>query len=136
MTGMGVHVRTHTHTHATKIHTDIGTNVRSLSYSQPLVRTLGCHKFILYSTLGHVGGSKQVWRIYPVGGCYNTCWLMGLWSTQATVERIVLKAAWHWSNNSSVRNNPLGEAGCTPMYVHRRCVYVGLCFFPFHWRAA
>jgi hypothetical protein len=95
MTGMGVHVRTHTHTHATKIHTDIGTNVRSLSYSQPLVRTLGCHKFILYSTLGHVGGSKQVWRIYPVGGCYNTCWLMGLWSTQAKVEGIVLRAAWH-----------------------------------------
>jgi len=46
-----------------------------------------------------------------------TCWLMGLWSTQAKVEGIVPRAAWHWCRNSSVTNNPLGEPGCTPLYV-------------------
>jgi hypothetical protein len=30
---------------------------------------------------------------YPDEGCYNTPWLTGLWSTQAKVEGIVLKAA-------------------------------------------
>jgi hypothetical protein len=32
---------------------------------------------------------------YPVEGSHDTHWLMGLWSTQAKVEGIVLKAAWH-----------------------------------------
>jgi hypothetical protein len=51
-----------------------------------------------------------------VKGYYDKCWLTGLWSTQAKVEDIVLKAAWHWGSNSSVINDPLGEPGCTPMY--------------------
>jgi len=42
---------------------------------------------------------------------------MGLWTTQAKVEGIVLKAAWHWGRDSSVANYPLGEPGCTPLYV-------------------
>jgi len=47
-----------------------------------------------------------------------TLWLMGLWSTQAKVESIVLKDAWHWVRDSSV-NDPLGEPGRTPLYVGR-----------------
>jgi len=42
---------------------------------------------------------------------------MGLWSTEAKVEGIVLKAAWHWGRDCSVLNDPLGEPGCTPLYV-------------------
>jgi hypothetical protein len=43
---------------------------------------------------------------------------MGLWSTQAQVEGIVLKADWHWGSESSViKKNTLGEAGSTPLYV-------------------
>jgi len=58
-----------------------------------------------------------VWRVYPVEGYYDTNWLMGLWSTQAKVERIMLKAAWHWGSDSSIINNTLGEPGHTPLYV-------------------
>ena len=58
-----------------------------------------------------------MWRVYPVGGCYDRRWLMGPWSTQAKVEGIVLRAAWHWGRDSSVINNPLGEPGRTPLYV-------------------
>ena len=36
---------------------------------------------------------------------------------QAKVEGIVLKAAWHWVNDSSVVNDPLGEPGHTTLYV-------------------
>jgi len=32
------------------------------------------------------------------------------------VKGIVLKAAWQWGSNSSVKNNPLGETGHTPLY--------------------
>jgi hypothetical protein len=53
-------------------------------------------------------------RVYPVEGYYDTCWLTGLWPTQAKVEGILLKAAWHWGSDSGVVNNPLGEQGCTP----------------------
>jgi hypothetical protein len=42
---------------------------------------------------------------------------MGLWSTQAKVEGIVLKAAWHWGRESSVINDPLEEPGHTSLYV-------------------
>jgi len=63
--------------------------------------------------MGHVGG---MWRGYPVEGYYDTR-LTGLWSTQAKVEGIVLKAAVHWGSNSSVINNPFGEPGHTPLYV-------------------
>jgi hypothetical protein len=41
-----------------------------------------------------------------------TRWLTRLWSTQAKVDGIVLKAAWHWGNESSVVNDPLGEPHC------------------------
>jgi hypothetical protein len=50
-------------------------------------------------------------------GVATTHWLMGLWSTQAKVEGIVPKAAWHWIRDSSVVNDPLWEPGCTPLYV-------------------
>ena len=52
-------------------------------------------------------------REHPVEGYYDTCWLTGLWSTQAKVEGIALKAAWHWSSNSSGINDPLGETDRT-----------------------
>jgi len=42
---------------------------------------------------------------------------MGLWSTQAKVESIVLKAAWHWGSDSSVVNDPLGEPVHNPLHV-------------------
>jgi hypothetical protein len=42
---------------------------------------------------------------------------MGLWSTQAKVEGIVPKAAWHWGRDRSVVNDPLEEPGRTPLYV-------------------
>jgi len=46
-----------------------------------------------------------------------TCWLSVLWSTQAKVEGIVLKAAWHLGSDCSVVNDPLGESGRTQLYV-------------------
>jgi len=46
-----------------------------------------------------------------------THWLTGLWSTQAKVEGIMLKAAWRWGKECSVINDPLGEPGRTPLYV-------------------
>jgi hypothetical protein len=58
-----------------------------------------------------------VWRVYTVGGCYNVCWLTGLWSTQAKVQGIVPRAAWCWGRDSSIVNDPLGEPDCTPLYV-------------------
>ena len=58
-----------------------------------------------------------MWRLYPVAGYYGTRWLTGLWFTQANVEGMVLKAAWHWGSDSSVFNDPLREAGRTPFYV-------------------
>jgi len=50
--------------------------------------------------------------------CGTTCrgWtLTGIWPTQAKVEGIVLKAAWHWGSNSSVINDPPGEPGLLSM---------------------
>ena len=41
----------------------------------------------------------------------------GALSTQAKVEGIVPRAAWHWGRESSVINDPLGEPGHTPLYV-------------------
>jgi hypothetical protein len=58
-----------------------------------------------------------LWRTYPDEGCYDTGWLMGLWFTQAKVEGIGLKVAWHWSRDCSVLNDPLGEPGHTPLYI-------------------
>ena len=56
-------------------------------------------------------------RGYPVKGYYNTRWLTGLWSIQAKVEGILLKAAWHWGSDSSVANDPLAEPGRSPLDV-------------------
>jgi len=56
-------------------------------------------------------------RAHPDESCYDTGWLMGLWSTKAKVEGIVLKAAWHWGRDCYVVNDPLGEPGHTPLYV-------------------
>jgi hypothetical protein len=58
-----------------------------------------------------------VWRVYPVEGHYDTCWLTGLWSTQAKVKGIMLKSAWYWGSDSSVINDPIVEPGCTPWYI-------------------
>ena len=58
-----------------------------------------------------------MWRGYPVEDYYDKRWLTGLWSTQAEVEGIVLKAAWHWGRDSSVVKDPLGEPGRTPVCV-------------------
>jgi len=58
--------------------------------------------------LDHVGGGNS---------CRHTLAYEVLWSTQAKVERSVLKAEQHWGSNSSVENNPLGESVCTPLYV-------------------
>jgi hypothetical protein len=41
----------------------------------------------------------------------------GLWSTEAKVRGIVPRAAWHWSGDSSVPNDPFGAQGSTPSYV-------------------
>jgi hypothetical protein len=49
-------------------------------------------------------------------GLHDRCWLTGLWSTEAKVEGIVLKAAWHWGSDSSVLNDPLVEQDRTPFY--------------------
>jgi len=58
-----------------------------------------------------------MWRVHPVEGYNNTRWLTGLWFTQAKMEGIMLKAAWHWGSDSSVINDRLGEPGRTPLYV-------------------
>jgi hypothetical protein len=58
-----------------------------------------------------------LWRVYPDGGCYDSRWLTRLWSTAAKVEGIVLRAAWHWGRDSRVVDDPLVEAGRTPLYV-------------------
>jgi hypothetical protein len=42
---------------------------------------------------------------------------MGLWSTEAKVEGIVPRAAWHWGSDSSAVNDPPGELGHTSLYV-------------------
>jgi len=42
---------------------------------------------------------------------------MGLWSTQAKVKGIVLRAAWHWGRENRVINDPFGEPGHTPLCV-------------------
>ena len=58
-----------------------------------------------------------MWRVHPVEGYKNTRWLTELRSTQAKMEGIVLKAAWHWGGDSSVVYDHLGEPGHTPLYV-------------------
>jgi len=80
----------------------------------------------------HVGGGS-IWRGYPVEGYYVTRWLTGLWSAQAKVWGIVLKAAVHWGSDSSVVNNPFGEPGHTPLYVGLASMWASMdgdCVFP------
>jgi len=73
--------------------------------------------------------------VYPDGGCYDTRWLMGLWSTQAKVEGIMPKAAWHWSSDSSVIIDPLGNQAaphCMKAFRLRGAPWtVTLCFSPY-----
>jgi hypothetical protein len=69
-----------------------------------------------------------------------TRWLTGLWSTQAKAEGIMLNAAWHWSSDSSVVNDPLGEQGCTPLYVGLLSTWGSVdgdhMFSPFSWEGS
>ena len=58
-----------------------------------------------------------MWRGHSVEGYYDSRWLTGLWSTQAKVEGIVLKAARRWGSNSNVVKDPLVEPGHTPLFV-------------------
>jgi len=71
------------------------------------------------------------------GGHNLTCWLTGRWSTQAKVERTVLKAAWHWGSDSSIVNNPFGEPGRTLLYAGLLfkwgSINGDLMFYPFSW---
>jgi len=64
---------------------------------------------------------------------------MGLWSTQAKVEFNVPRAAWLSGRNSSVVKEPLGEPGCTPLYVDLPSLWGSedsdLMFFPICRRA-
>ena len=83
--------------------------------------------------LGHVRGGNRCGED-TLCRVTMTCWLMGLWSTQAKVEGM-LKAAWHWSSNSSVMNSLLGEAVCTPLYVGLASTKVCVSS-PFHCRVA
>jgi hypothetical protein len=41
-------------------------------------------------------------------------WWTELWSTEAKVCGIMLKAAWHWGGDSSITNDPFGAPGSTP----------------------
>ena len=66
-----------------------------------------------------------MWRRYPVESYNDTRWLAGLWSTQAKVEGIVVKAAWLWGSDSSVLNDPWGTR--PHLIVCRPTVHVGLC---------
>jgi hypothetical protein len=58
-----------------------------------------------------------LWRAYPDEGCYDARWLTGLWSPQAKVEGIVLKAAWHWGRDYSGLNDRLVEPAPTSLHV-------------------
>ena len=73
------------------------------------IRTL--HR-VTWEALTGTDHLKQVWRVDPVEGYYDTRWLTALWSTQIKVEGIMPKAAWHWGRDSSVVNDPVGEPGC------------------------
>ena len=77
---------------------------------------------------------------YPCEGYYDKGWLTGLWSTQAKVEGIMLKAAWHWGIDCSVLNDPLGEPGHTPFYVGLPSAWGSMgsdqMFSPFAWEGS
>jgi hypothetical protein len=83
-----------------------------------------------------VGGGKSCggYFLLRVG---TTRW-PGLWSTQAKVEGIMPKSAWHWGSDSSDVNDPLGEQGHIPLYVSLPsswgCLDSDYVFPPFHGR--
>jgi hypothetical protein len=56
----------------------------------PFVCTSGLHGFVPWIMWEVVTGVEG---IYPVEGYYDTCWIRGLWSSQAKVEGTVLMAA-------------------------------------------
>ena len=43
-----------------------------------------------------------MWSGHSLEDYYDTRWLTGLWFTEAKVDSIVWKAAWHWGSDSSV----------------------------------
>jgi len=67
----------------------------------------------------------------------TTRWLSGRWSTQAKMESIVMKAAWHWGSDSSIVKDPFGEPGRTLLYAGLLSTWGSvnseLMFFPFLW---
>ena len=89
-----------------------------------------------YSTLPWV-----TWKVltgveeYSDKGYYDTHWQTGLWSTQAKVEGIVLKAAWQWGSDCSVISDPHVGNQAAPhcMAFHPRGVQwmVTVCFASF-----
>ena len=81
-----------------------------------------------------------MWSVYPVEGYYVTHWPTGLWSTQAKVEGIVLKAAWYWGSYTSIVNDPLGEPDRTQLYVGLPSAWGSVdgdrMFYPFSWKGS
>jgi hypothetical protein len=92
-------------------------------------------RFTWIRTLGHVEGGNRCGG-YTLLRVTATHWLMGLWSTQARVEGIVLKVTWQWGSDSSVVNDPLAESGRTPLAFRPRGApwTVTVCFPPISWR--
>jgi len=74
-----------------------------------------------------------------MGGCYDTCWLTGLWSTQTKVEGIVPRAPWHWVEIAVLLTIPLGKQAALPLYVGLPSAWDSLngelIFFPIRRRA-
>jgi len=58
-----------------------------------------------------------LWRVYPDESCYDTLANGTLVVYPSQVELIMPKAAWLWGRDCSVVNDPLGDPGCTPLYV-------------------
>ena len=98
---------------------------------------------VLYSALHWVTWKAvTVVEGIPCWEVTTTRWLMGLCSTQAKVEGIVSKAAWHWGRDSSVVTILLGNhpaPHCTQVFCLRgapqkvtlrfSCMYVGGLLF-------
>jgi len=63
----------------------------------------------------------------------------GFWSTEAKVEGIMPKVAWHWVRDNSIVNDPLEEPGPTHLYEKLPSAWStmdgDLMFFPLFRRA-
>jgi hypothetical protein len=86
----------------------------------------------MINILGHVGGGERC------GGdilqrVTMTRWLIGLRSTQAKVEGIVPRVAWHWGINTSAISNHLREPGHIPFRPRRVPWAMTKGFFPVSW---